>query len=245
MPAVLFDSVSKRFRLHHERPQSFQEALINLFYWRNGSTEEFWALKDVSFEIEYGETFGIIGPNGSGKSTALKLITKVLQPTTGVVKANGRFSAMIELGAGFHPDLTGRENVFLLGSILGFSAKDMRRRFDKIVAFSELERFIDTPVKHYSSGMYMRLGFSVLISADPDILIIDEVMAVGDLAFQEKCVSALKGFQRDGKTILMVSHDLDLIRSFCDRAILLERGEIAAEGSVEKVISTYMSAQAV
>ncbi len=242
MGAIIFDSVSKRYKIHHERVQSFQEALINFFYRKNGTTEEFWALKDVDFEVDYGETLAIIGPNGSGKSTALKLITKVIEPTKGKVATRGRLASMVELGAGFHPDLTGRENIFLLGSILGYSARDMSQRFDGIVAFSELERFIDTPLKHYSSGMSMRLGFSIIINADPEVLIIDEVLAVGDLAFQDKCLKVLREFQAAGVTILMVSHDLELVVHYCDRAILLQEGQIAAEGRPHDVVSAYISA---
>lgn len=245
MGAVVFDSVSKRYKIHHQRVKSFQEAVVNLFYRKNGTTEEFWALKDVDFEVGYGETFGIIGPNGSGKSTALKLITRVLEPTKGRVTTKGRLTAMIELGAGFHPDLTGRENIFLLGSILGYNAREMRQRFDKIVAFAELERFIDTPLKHYSSGMNMRLGFSIIINADPEVLIIDEVLAVGDLAFQEKCLKVLTEFQNAGVSILMVTHDLELASRFCDKAILLQMGQIVAEGHPNDVISAYVSAQPV
>lgn len=241
MAAIKLDRVSKRFIIHHQRPRSFQEAMVNFFSRRNGTREEFWALKDVSFQVEEGETFGIVGPNGSGKSTILKLATKILEPTSGAVSVRGRTSALIELGAGFHPDLTGRENVFLLGSILGLGSKEMKKRFDSIVAFSGLERFIDTPVRHYSSGMYMRLGFTVAFSVDPDILIIDEVLAVGDMAFQEKCLSALEGLQKEGKTILMVSHDLDMVRRFCRRALFLHQGEVRACGSVEDVVSHYLT----
>ncbi len=245
MSAIVFDSVSKRYKIHHEKSQSFQETIINLLHRRNGTTEEFWALKDVDFEVDYGETVGIIGPNGSGKSTALKLITKVIEPTKGKVTTKGRLTSMIELGAGFHPDLTGRENIFLLGSILGYGARAMRQRFDGIVEFAELERFIDTPLKHYSSGMSMRLGFSIIINLDPEVLLIDEVLAVGDLSFQEKCLGVLRQFQVDGVTIVMVSHDLELVGSYCNRAILLQHGEVAAAGYPQDVISAYVAAQPV
>lgn len=240
LAAVKLEGVCKRFMLRHDRPHSFQEVVVNFFHRRNNSREEFWALRDISFDVEEGETLGIIGPNGSGKSTILKLITRVLEPTSGTITVNGKTSALIELGAGFHPDLTGRENVFLNGSILGISRKEMERRFDDIVAFAELEQFIDTPVKHYSSGMYMRLGFAVAINVNPDILIIDEVLAVGDMRFQQRCLEAMRGFQREGKTIILVTHDIVTVRSFCTRAMLLYNGRPVAQGDVTEVTERYV-----
>ncbi len=240
--AVVLDKVSKRFILHHQKPRSFQEALVNLFHRRNGTKEEFWALRDVSFEVLEGESLGIIGRNGSGKSTILKLITRILEPTAGRISVSGRVSALIELGAGFHPDLTGRENIYLNGSILGLSRKEMNRKFDEIVAFSELERFLDTPVRHYSSGMYARLGFSVAINVDPDILIIDEVLAVGDEAFQRKCLDKIEGFRRQGRTVILVTHDLSAVSRLCDRAIWLAEGRIVGEDAPSSVIPAYMEA---
>lgn len=242
MPAINFEGVSKRFVLYHERPRSFQELLMNIVHRKNGHREDFWALRDVSFVVEHGETFGVIGPNGSGKSTILKLITRIFEPTTGSVSASGRVAALIELGAGFHPDLTGRENVYLLGSIMGLSEKAMRQRFDGIVQFAELEQFIDTPVRHYSSGMYIRLGFSVALSLDANILLIDEVLAVGDRHFQEKCLNAIEALQRQGVTLLLVSHDLDLIQRYCSRALLLSHGNTAAYGPTAEVIARYTEA---
>jgi lipopolysaccharide transport system ATP-binding protein len=239
---VTLESVSKKFILQHHRARSFQDALVNLFHRRNGSVEEFWALRDVSFEVQQGETLGIIGENGSGKSTILKLITRILDPTEGKIAVNGRVSALIEIGAGFHPDLTGRENIYLNGSILGFSRKEMNRKFDEIVAFSELERFIDMPVKHYSSGMYMRLGFSVAISVDPDILIVDEVLAVGDEIFQRKCLDRISEFRRRGKTIIFVSHGLTVVEQLCDRVVWLDHGVIKDQGPSSRVIRNYMLA---
>jgi lipopolysaccharide transport system ATP-binding protein len=237
--AVIFDNVSKRFILRQERPRSFQEAVINIFR-RNGSGEEFWALRDVSFAVEKGEMVGIIGPNSAGKSTVLKLISRIIEPTSGRVEVNGRVSALLELGAGFHPDLTGRENVYLNGSILGLSRKEIRRKFDSIVSFAEMERFIDVPVKHYSSGMYVRLGFSVAIHIDPEILLIDEVLAVGDAAFQRKCLERIDKLRQEGITILLVSHNLDVVRSLCKKAIWLDKGKIMAEGNPEAVVRQYM-----
>jgi ABC-type polysaccharide/polyol phosphate transport system ATPase subunit len=242
MPAVVsVDNVSKKFLLHHQRARSFQDILVNFAHRRNGTTEEFWALKGVTFEVQRGEALGIVGTNGSGKSTVLKLITRILDPTSGSVTTNGRLSALIELGAGFHPDLTGRENIYLNGSILGFSRREMDARFDEILAFSELERFIDTPVKHFSSGMYMRLGFSVATSVDPDILIIDEVLAVGDEAFQRKCLERIDQFRRQGKTIILVSHGNELVERMCDRAVWLDHGIVRAKGPVHQAIQAYVA----
>ena len=237
--AIIFDNVSKRFIIHHERNRSFQDVVVNLFRSK-GTREEFWALRNVSFVVRQGETVGIIGENGSGKSTTLKLISRIIEPTAGKVAINGTLSSLLELGAGFHPELNGRENVFLNGSLLGFSRREMRGKFDEIVAFSELERFIDVPVKHYSSGMYMRLAFGIAINVDPDILLIDEVLAVGDTAFQDKCLQKIRDFRRQGKTILFVSHALETVQNICDRAIWLDHGSIKAAGESKQVVSEYM-----
>lgn len=238
---VRLDHVSMRFILHHQKVRSFQDALVNFLHQRSGTAEEFWAVRDVSLAVNPGETLGIIGQNGSGKSTILKLVTRILEPTSGKVTVKGKVSALIELGAGFHPDLTGRENIYLNGSILGFSRKDMDRRFDEIVAFSELERFIDTPVKHYSSGMYARLGFSVAISVDPEILIIDEVLSVGDEGFQRKCFDRINEFKRQGKTIIFVSHGLNDVEQLCDRVVWLKAGRVTSQGEPSEVIARYHS----
>ena len=204
------------------------------------SREQFWALREVSFDVPVGKTVGIVGDNGSGKSTALKLTSGILRPTSGGIHVNGRVSALLELGAGFHPDLTGRENVFLAGTILGMRQAEMHRRFDEIVAFSELERFIDTPVKHYSSGMYMRLAFSVATSVDPDILLVDEVLAVGDSSFQKKCFDRIRSFQKAGRTIVLVSHDLASITEICANAVWLHRGVLQAQGPANQIVSDYL-----
>lgn len=238
MPAVVFQDVSKRFVVHHERPRSFLELAVNLF--RDGEREELWALKNVSFSVERGETLGLIGYNGSGKSTALKLMSRILEPTSGQVRTEGRISALIELGAGFHPDLTGRENVFLNGSLLGFSRSEMEARYDEIVAFSELGRFIDMPLKHYSSGMQMRLGFAIATSVDPDILLIDEVLAVGDEGFQRKCLARINRSRGRDKAIVFVSHELGAVREICDRVIWLEDGVVMAEGPAHDVVAQYL-----
>jgi lipopolysaccharide transport system ATP-binding protein len=195
----------------------------------------------VSFEVENGEMVGIVGPNGAGKSTILKLIARIIEPTSGQVEINGSVGALLELGAGFHPDLTGRENVYLNGSILGFNRARMDCIFDEILDFSEMERFIDVPVKHYSSGMYMRLGFSIAIHLQPDVLLVDEVLAVGDKAFQLRCLDKINEIRRQGVSIVLVTHDLDSVRDMCDRSIWLDDGEIKAEGAVEHVLDRYVS----
>jgi lipopolysaccharide transport system ATP-binding protein len=237
--AIEFEKVSKRFILHHARPRSFQELVIGAS-WRSRSREELWALNDISFEVKRGEMLGIIGPNGSGKSTILKLITRILEPTSGRITVDGKVSALIELGAGFHPDLTGRENVYLNGSILGLSQEEMNAKFKGIVEFSELERFINVPLKHYSSGMCMRLGFAIAINVEPDILLIDEVLAVGDESFQKKCLAKIEEFKQQGKTMVFVSHALETVRRLCDKAIWLEQGNIESVGSPDKVIYDYL-----
>lgn len=237
--AIRIENVSKRFIIHHERNRSFQDIMVNIFKYNGSNKDELWVLKDVSFVIHQGETIGIVGENGSGKSTLLKMITRILDPTIGRIVVNGRTSALLELGAGFHPDLTGRENIYLNGSVLGIGRNEMERKFDDIVEFSELERFIDTSVKHYSSGMYTRLGFSVAISVDPDILIIDEVLSVGDEAFQQKCMDKILELRHRGKTIVFVSHDPSTVEAICDRALLLHAGRPIALDTPRKVIHEY------
>ena len=225
--AVDVRGVSKRFRLAHGRHNSLKERVIH-----GGRTphEDFWALKDVSLVAHEGETVGILGRNGSGKSTLLKCICGVLQPTSGEVVVRGKLAGLLELGAGFQQDLSGRENVYLNGSMLGMSKKEVDRVFDDIVDFSELEEFIDGPVKFYSSGMYVRLGFAVAVNVNPDILVVDEVLAVGDERFQRKCIERVKDFQREGRTILLVTHSPDQVRSICDRAVVLSHGDVIHEG---------------
>ncbi|MGH2353076.1 MAG: ABC transporter ATP-binding protein, partial [Chloroflexota bacterium] len=244
MEAVRFEDVAKRFIIHHERARTFQEAALNLLRFRriNGTREAFWALQNVSFGLERGRTLGIIGRNGSGKSTLLKLLAGTMRPTSGHVVAAGRVFGLLELAAGFHPELSGRDNVFLNGAFLGFSRQEMAARFDQIVAFAELEQFIDTPVKHYSSGMYMRLGFAIAISVDPDILVIDEVLAVGDAAFRQKCFTALAEFKARQKTILFVTHDAAAVRRFCDEAIWLDQGHVRGAGPAGDVLRDYLAA---
>jgi lipopolysaccharide transport system ATP-binding protein len=202
--------------------------------------EEFWALRDVNLDVAPGEAVGLIGANGAGKSTALKLISRIIVPTSGRILVGGRIGALLELGAGFHPDLTGRENIYLNGSILGLDRAQIRSKLDEIVRFAELERFVDVPVKHYSSGMYVRLGFSVAIHTDPDILLIDEVLAVGDQNFQHKCIERIMDMQRQGVTICFVSHSLDAVRRVCSQAVWLEAGMVKAAGDVEDTITAYL-----
>ncbi len=243
MDAVVCDRVSKRFILRPDRPRSFQEALIGLFRPRpkDGARRvEFWALRDVSFAVRAGTTFGIVGENGSGKSTLLRVIARILKPTSGAVRVAGRVTALLELGAGFHPELTGRENIYLYGSILGLKRREVNARLDEIIGFAELGEFIDTPVKHYSSGMLVRLGFAVAVHLDPDILITDEVLAVGDEAFQHRCLEKVHEFARAGKTIIMVSHDLNLVRQLCDEALWLDRGQVRALGDPVSVTRAYL-----
>jgi ABC-2 type transport system ATP-binding protein len=227
--------VSKRFRLAHGKHKSLKERVIH----GRVPHEDFWALKDVSFEVREGETVGILGRNGSGKSTLLKCICGVLQPTSGEVAVRGKLAGLLELGAGFQQDLTGRENIYLNGSLLGMSKREVDKVFDAVVDFSELEEFIDGAVKFYSSGMYVRLGFAVAVNVDPDILVIDEVLAVGDERFQRKCIDRIKGFQREGRTILLVSHSPDQVRSLCDRAVVLSHGALVGEGDTAEAVRIF------
>ncbi len=241
MPGTIrIEKVSKRFVLHHERPRSLQETVLNwLHHHPSGKKEVYWALRDVSFEVPAGESVGIIGPNGAGKSTLLKLVGRILRPTSGRIVANGRISALLELGAGFHPDLTGRENIFLNASVLGVSRRETVRRLDEIVDFAEIGEFIDVPVKHYSSGMQMRLGFAIATTVDPDILIVDEVLAVGDATFQRKCLDRIDHLRQEGVTVLFVSHDPNLVRSVCSHAVWLDHGRVMADGNAEVVAARY------
>lgn len=235
--AIEIKEVSKKFQIRKEHLQSVKERLI--FFRSARHKEDFWALRDISITIPSGSTFGLVGANGSGKSTLLKMIAGTLNPTEGEIVIDGRISALLELGAGFHHDLTGRENVYLNGSILGLSKKEISRQFDSIVDFAELEEFIDNPVRNYSSGMYVRLGFAVAVHMDPEILLIDEVLAVGDEAFQDKCLRKMRSFQEEGRTLVIVTHAVDVVREMCDDAAFLDRGELAAMGNPSEVIRTY------
>src|SRR4051812_326148 len=242
MPAIRFDGVAKRFTIHHERARSLHDALAHLFQ-RRGWREEFWALREVTFAVAPGEALGVIGANGSGKSTLLKLATRLLTPTHGRVRVDGRVAALLELGAGFHPELSGRDNVYLNASILGIPRRRVDERFAEIVAFAGVERFIDTPVKRYSSGMQARLGFAVAVHVDPDVLLLDEVLAVGDLQFQERCLVRIRELHAQGHTVLLVSHDLDAVQALCTQALWLHDGAVQALGPSAEVIAAYRAAQ--
>ena len=209
----------------------------------NGPTyEEFWALKDISFDIKQGDRVGIIGRNGAGKSTLLKILSRITEPTTGRIRIRGRVSSLLEVGTGFHPELTGRENIFLNGAILGMSKAEIKSKFDEIVAFAEVEKFLDTPVKRYSSGMYVRLAFAVAAHLEPEILVVDEMLAVGDAQFQKKCIDRMDEVSREGKTVLFVSHNFPAVQRLCNRGILLESGTVKSQGEVSAVLSEYMQA---
>lgn len=244
---IKLENISKRFETAVEKPQSFLESIIARFSIRNKqhlrqqpNTREFWAVNNVSFAIAAGESVGILGRNGSGKSTLLKLITRIIRPNHGRIMVNGRISALLELGTGFQPDMTGRENIYLNAALLGLERDYIEKHFQSIVAFSELGEFIDVPVKFYSSGMYMRLGFSIAVHIQPQILIIDEILAVGDQSFQEKCMNHIYEMKRRGTTIILVSHSLDMMRKLCSRLIWMDKGIIRAEGDPEKVIQQYL-----
>lgn len=202
--------------------------------------EDYWALKDVSFEVKEGDRVGIIGRNGAGKSTLLKILSRITEPTTGKIRLKGRIASLLEVGTGFHPELTGRENIYLNGAVLGMNKAEIKKKFDEIVAFAEVEKFLDTPVKRYSSGMYVRLAFAVAAHLEPEILVVDEVLAVGDMKFQKKCLEKMKDVGRQGRTVLFVSHDMNAIARLCERVILLDRGKLLQNGPTNEVISAYM-----
>jgi len=236
--AISVEHVSKMYRLYHERNQSLKSVVMQR---ARVKYESFMALDDISLEIPAGGTFGLIGENGCGKSTLLKCIARILRPESGTIRTEGKISALLELGAGFHPELSGRDNVYLNGAILGLSKKQLDARFDEIVGFAGLEHFIDTPVKNYSSGMYVRLGFSVAINVDPDILLVDEVLAVGDEEFQRRCSEKFAELKHSGKTVVIVSHALGSVRNLCDEVALLEHGKLIATGPAGQVIDEYLA----
>jgi lipopolysaccharide transport system ATP-binding protein len=221
--------------------QRIQRVLTGRASSASGLTEEFWALSNISFEVQEGEVLGIIGRNGAGKSTLLKLLSRITEPTHGHAEIHGRVGSLLEVGTGFHPELTGRENIYLNGAILGMRHAEIDQKFDEIVAFAEVEQFIDTPVKHYSSGMRLRLGFAVAAHLEPDILIVDEVLAVGDAAFQKKCLGKMGDVAGSGRTVLFVSHNLDAVLSLCNRAILIERGQLTENGNPSEIVSIYQN----
>ena len=252
LPAIEVSGLSKRYVIEHEsRHDTLRDTLHHTarklwrrFRWGTGfQREEFWALKDLSFTVQPGEVVGIIGRNGAGKSTLLKILSRITEPTAGKITLRGRVASLLEVGTGFHPDLTGRENIYLNGAILGMRRAEIRRKFDEIVAFAEVEKFLDTPVKRYSSGMYVRLAFAVAAHLEPEILIIDEVLAVGDADFQHKCLGKMKRVASDeGRTVLFVSHNETAVRRLCSSAILLRQGTVQSRGTPETVYSDYRSA---
>ncbi|MEI2581704.1 ABC transporter ATP-binding protein [Scytonema sp. PRP1] len=254
---IQVENLSKKYVIAHQEQGSnyktFREAMTNAVKFvasslnpskkkeANLNREEFWALKDVSFEIKQGDRIGIIGRNGAGKSTLLKILSRITEPTEGSIRINGRVASLLEVGTGFHPELTGRENIFLNGAILGMSKVEIQRKFDEIVAFSEVEKFLDTPVKRYSSGMYVRLAFAVAAHLEPEILIVDEVLAVGDVAFQKKCLGKMENVGKEGRTIIFVSHNMAAIRALCSRALMMQKGQLLMDSDIETAITTYLA----
>ena len=255
-PVIRVENLSKKYIIGHQKPErytalrdviangakSLAEKLFQPHKNLDQSHEEFWALKDVSFEIKQGDRVGIIGRNGAGKSTLLKILSRITEPTCGKISIKGRVASLLEVGTGFHPELTGRENVYLNGAILGMDRADIKRKFDEIVAFAEVEKFLDTPVKRYSSGMYVRLAFAVAAHLEPEILIVDEVLAVGDASFQKKCLGKMEDVsQNEGRTVIFVSHNMPTVTSLCHRCILLDKGKIRESGNTSEVIVEYYS----
>lgn len=238
--AITIQHLSKSFRLPHNRQNSVKSALVNLIGGGDRSYETQKVLRDISFDIKKGEFFGIVGRNGSGKSTLLKILAGIYKPTAGEINVNGSLTPFIELGVGFNPELTGRENVYLNGALLGFNERDVREMYDDIVAFAELEKFMDQKLKNYSSGMQVRLAFSIAIRARSDILLLDEVLAVGDLVFQKKCYDYFRQLKKDKRTVILVSHDTSVLQEYCDRCVLIENGTIYKHGETRAVISTYL-----
>src|SRR5215469_10410878 len=242
------EKLSKRYRIgEHERYLALRDVFTRalrspLSALRRPKDETFWALKDVSLEVREGEVLGLIGRNGAGKTTLLKILSRITQPTTGWAEIHGRVGSLLEVGAGFHPELTGRENAYLSGAILGMSKEEITRKFDEIVAFAELEKFIDTPVKHYSSGMYVRLAFAVAAHLEPEILLVDEVLAVGDIKFQKKCLGKMGDVARAGRTVVLVSHQMNQMRRLCDRVVWVDGGAIRMIGTAHEVVSAYEAA---
>jgi ABC-2 type transport system ATP-binding protein len=237
--AISVEDVSKKFRIYHEKNQYLKSALLR---GKRASYQDFWAVSDVSFDVAAGSTFGIIGSNGSGKSTLLKCIAGILHPEQGQITTRGRTAALLELGSGFHPDLSGRENIYLNGALLGLTQRELEKKFDEIVDFAGLNDFIDTPVKNYSSGMAVRLGFAIAINVDPEILIIDEVLAVGDASFQQKCYQKIESFRKEGKTILFVSHGLSDVTTLCSQVLWMDKGKARAIGRSIDLVSEYLGA---
>lgn len=250
---IRVENLSKRYTLTHQEQQRYatlRDALSHKFSTitrsfhrgekaKQSNVEEFWALRDVSFEIQQGDRVGIIGRNGAGKSTLLKILSRITEPTSGEIRIKGRVASLLEVGTGFHPELTGRENIFLNGAILGMSKAEIKRKFDEIVAFAEIEKFVDTPVKRYSSGMYVRLAFAVAAHLEPEVLIIDEVLAVGDMQFQKKCLGKMEDVAEEGRTVIYVSHNMETVLRLCNRAILLDKGSVQFQGNTTQAVNLY------
>lgn len=247
MTAILVDGLSKRYRigLSERRFPTLREGLAHMarapFRRRQAEDASLWALRDISFDIRQGEVTGVIGRNGAGKSTLLKILSRITEPTTGFAEIHGRVGSLLEVGTGFHPELTGRENIYLNGAILGMKRVEIERKFDEIVAFAEIEKFLDTVVKHYSTGMFMRLAFAVAAHLDPEILLVDEVLAVGDAEFQKKCLGKMSGVARQGRTVLFVSHNMPAVQSLCSRALVLQSGRLQFAGGVQEGVSLYLA----
>ncbi len=254
---IKIENISKKYIIGHQKQEkntTLRDAIMHKFRSlgqrllhplspnkEETSLEEFWALKDIDLEIKQGDRVGIIGRNGAGKSTLLKVLSRITEPTTGRISINGRVASLLEVGTGFHPELTGRENIFLNGAILGMSRADIKKNFDEIVAFAEVEKFLDTPVKRYSSGMYVRLAFAVAAHLEPDILIVDEVLAVGDASFQKKCLGKMGDIAKEGRTVLFVSHNMSAVQQLCERSLLLDSGVILKDGNVDKTVDYYLN----
>jgi lipopolysaccharide transport system ATP-binding protein len=242
-PILEIQHISKKFKINHQSGSylSLRDRISDLFSYAPSTQEDFWALKDVSFNVYPGDTIGIIGKNGAGKSTLLKILSKITPPTSGRILSRGRLASLLEVGTGFHPELTGRENIYLNGSILGMKRKEVQMRFEEIIDFAGTEKFLDTPLKHYSSGMQLRLAFAVAAFLDPEILIIDEVLAVGDAEFQKKCLGKMEDVSQSGRTILFVSHNMTALESLCSKSILLQQGQVMAIGKSPEIISLYLN----
>lgn len=247
--AIRVENLGKRYRINQAQPRhdTLRDLIASIFkrssvptFQRSSGPDTIWALKDVSFEIKRGEVVGVIGRNGAGKSTLLKILSRITKPTEGYAEIHGRAGTLLEVGTGFHGELSGRENIYLSGAILGMKKTEIDRRFDEIVAFAEIEKFIDTPVKYYSSGMYVRLAFAVAAHLEPEILLVDEVLAVGDVAFQNKCLGKMGDVAKEGRTVLFVSHNMQTIARLCSRSMLLENGQVRQTGSTPDVVAAYM-----
>jgi lipopolysaccharide transport system ATP-binding protein len=240
-PIITIENISKRYTLGTKEPYySLRDSIVDFFHPKKKHAGEFWALKDVSFEVERGEVIGIIGRNGAGKSTLLKILSRITPPTEGKITMHGRVASLLEVGTGFNPELTGRENIYLNGAILGMTKKEIRSKFKEIVEFSEIGKFLDTPVKRYSSGMYVRLAFSVAAHLEPEILIVDEVLAVGDAQFQKKCLGKMGEVAKGGRTVLFVSHNMGAVKQLCNRSVLLEKGEVKMVGRTDEIVANYL-----